>query len=296
MYKNLYHGYLKENIVAKFIFANAILYIFLLFVGLFSMLFNTADMARALLSFLELPASLVQLASRPWTLFTYMFVHADIWHLLWNMLALYLFGRLFMNFYSVRQFAGIYIFGGFFGAVFYIVAYNTFPYFAPVLGGARLVGASAAVMAVIVATAVRSPQYRISLLFIGSVKLSTLAIVAVVMSFLMLSGNNAGGNFAHLGGAFAGWLIAYLLNKGFDAVSPLCRPWDWVTSLLKRPTVSRKGKFTYVKGERSADYEYNARKKADEAEVDRILEKIKKGGYASLSEDEKRRLFEASSK
>ena len=214
------------------------------------------------------------------------------------MFALYFFGRIFLNFYSVRHFVGIYILGGLFGALFFVLAYNLFPYFGPYLPFSRLVGASAAVLAIVVAAAVRSPQYRINLMFVGSVKLSTFALVVVAMSFLMLSGENAGGNFAHLGGAFAGWLVADMLNKGKDLTLVVNRPIDWMSSLLTRLRTPRKKKtnFTYTRGGRSADYEYNARKKADEAEVDRILEKVKKGGYASLSEEEKRRLFEASSK
>ena len=295
MFKNFYLKYVKGDVVAKFIFANVFVYIFLLFIGLFSVLFNAAGMASAVRSSLELPASLLRLALCPWTLLTYMFVHGGPWHLLWNMLALYGFGKIFLNFYSVRQFAGHYILGGLSGAVFYVAAYNVFPYFLPYLGDSHLVGASAAVTAIIVAAAVRSPQYRISLFLVGSIKLSTLALVTVLISFFMLSGDNAGGNFAHLGGAFAGWILALMLGKGIDVVQYLCKPFDWLT-LLFRPAPKKKGKFTYVRGERSADYEYNARRKADEAEVDRILEKIKKSGYASLSDEEKKRLFEASSK
>lgn len=296
MFKNLYHKYLRGSIVTKFVFANVAVYVFLLLIGVFSMLFNVSGIAGVVLSFLELPASFVQFVSRPWTLFTYMFVHAGVWHLLWNMVALHLFGKIFLNFYSERQFIGTYILGGLFGALFYAVAYNVFPYFGPVVAVSRLVGASAALIAVVVAAAVRSPQYRINLLLIGSVKLSTLAVAVVVISFLMLSGNNAGGNFAHLGGAFAGWLIAWLLNKGVDVVSLILKPWDWVVSLFRRPRTPRKQKFNYVRGGRNADYEYNARRRAEDAEVDRILEKIKQGGYASLSEEEKRKLFEASSR
>lgn len=296
MFKDFYRKYLSGNIVSKFIFANVLLYVFLLLIGVFSMLFNIPGVANTVLSFLEFPASFVQFVSRPWTLFTYMFVHAGVWHLLWNMMALYLFGRIFLNFYSERQFVGTYIIGGLSGAVLYAVAYNTFPYFAPIVGVSRLVGASAALMAIVVAAAVRSPQYRINLFLIGSVRLSTLAVAVVIISFLMLSGDNAGGNFAHLGGAFAGWLIAYLLNKGVDVVSFFLKPWEWFVSLFKRTRAPRRTRFNYVRGGRNADYEYNARRRAENAEVDRILEKIKQGGYASLSEEEKRILFEASSR
>lgn len=298
MFENLYKKYRGSDVVGKFIFVNVALYVLLLFIGVFSVLFNAGSLSADVLSFVELPASLGELALRPWTVFTYMFIHAGLWHILWNMLALYFFGRIFLNFYSVRHFVGIYILGGLFGALFFVLAYNLFPYFGPYLPFSRLVGASAAVLAVVVAAAVRSPQYRINLMFVGSVKLSTFALVVVAMSFLMLSGENAGGNFAHLGGAFAGWLVADMLNKGRDLTQVVNGPIDWVSSLIVRLRTPRKKKtkFTYTRGGRSADYDYNARKKADEAEVDRILEKVKKGGYASLSEDEKKRLFEASSK
>lgn len=298
MFENLYKKYRGSDVVGKFIFVNVALYVLLLFIGVFSVLFNAGSLSADVLSFVELPASLGELALRPWTVFTYMFIHAGLWHILWNMFALYFFGKIFLNFYSVRHFVGIYILGGLFGALFFVLAYNLFPYFGPYLPFSRLVGASAAVLAIVVAAAVRSPQYRINLMFVGSVKLSTFALVVVAMSFLMLSGENAGGNFAHLGGAFAGWLVADLLNKGKDLTQVVNGPIDWVSSLIVRLRTPRKKKtkFTYTRGGRSADYEYNARKKADEAEVDRILEKVKKGGYASLSEDEKKRLFEASSK
>lgn len=298
MFENLYKKYRDSDVVGKYIFVNVALYVLLLFIGVFSVLFNAGSLSADVLSFVELPASLGELALRPWTVFTYMFIHAGLWHILWNMFALYFFGKILLNFYSVRHFVGIYILGGLFGALFFVLAYNLFPYFGPYLPFSRLVGASAAVLAIVVAAAVRSPQYRINLMFVGSVKLSTFALVVVAMSFLMLSGENAGGNFAHLGGAFAGWLVADLLNKGKDLTQVVNGPIDWVSSLIVRLRTPRKKKtkFTYTRGGRSADYDYNARKKADEAEVDRILEKVKKGGYASLSEEEKRRLFEASSK
>ena len=115
----------------------------------------------------------------------------------------------------------------------------------------------------------------------------------------MLAGENAGGNFAHLGGALAGYLFATLLGKGVDVTNVVNRPVDWVRSLFSTNPFKRKKKpkFTYTAGgKRGADYEHNARKKAAEAEIDAILEKIKKGGYASLSDSEKKRLFDASSK
>ena len=299
MFKELVSKFRSADIVRKFIYVNVLVYIILVLIGVFSVLLNTPSLVATVKSWLVLPASPVLILHRPWTLFTYMFLHGSFMHILWNMFALYFFGRIFLDFFSVRHFWCVYLSGGVSGALFYVLAYNVFPYFQSVLHVSHLVGASAAVLAVVTAAAVRSPEYRINLLFFGSVKLSTFAIITVCISVLMLSGNNAGGNFAHLGGAFGGYLFAMLLGKGIDVTDILCRPVDWVRSMIGklRSPRRKKRKFTYSPGgKHGTDYEHNARKRAAEAEVDAILEKIKKGGYASLSEEEKKRLFNASSK
>ena len=289
----------SADIVGKFISANVVIHIFLVLIGVFSVLMNQPGIADDVRRWFELPASATQLLQRPWTLFTYMFLHQGLlMHILWNMFALYVFGRIFLNFYSARHFIGTYLLGGLSGALFYVVAYNVFPYFSGVVGSSYLVGASASVLAIVTAAAVRCPDFRLNMLFFGSVKLSTFALVAVLVSVLMLSGDNAGGNFAHLGGAFGGMLVAIALGRGTDITELVNRPFDWFASLFKRRSKKvKKGKFTYTKGsKRSDDYEYNARKKSDEAQIDKILEKIKKGGYASLTDEEKKRLFDASSR
>ena len=299
MFKNLIAKFRTADIVWKFIYANIFVYIILVLIGVFSVLLNLPSLVTGVKSVLELPASPVALLQKPWTVFTYMFLHSGIMHILWNMFALYAFGKIFLNFFSIRHFVGVYVLGGLFGALFFVLAYNIFPYFANVVGSSYLVGASAAVLAIVTASAVRSPEYRINLLFFGSVKLSIFAVFTVLISVLMLSGDNAGGNFAHLGGAFAGYLFAFLLGKGCDVTQIVNRPLDWIESVCSGKIFKRKKKrkFTYsAGGKRGSDYEFNARKKADEAEINTILEKIKKGGYASLSDSEKKRLFDASSK
>ena len=299
MFKDFVNRFKAADIVSKYIYANVAVYIFLVLIGIFSMLMNTPAFADDVSRCFELPASPARLLLQPWTLFTYMFMHGGVMHILWNMFALYFFGRIFLNFFSVRHFVGTYILGGLFGALFFVLAYNIFPYFNGVVDTSYLVGASASVLAVVTAVAVRCPEYRIQMLFFGSVKLSTFAIVTVLISVLMLSGSNAGGNFAHLGGAFAGLLVALLLSRGTDITELVNRPIDWFKRLFKGNSFKRKkkAKFTYAAGgKRAGDYEYNARKKSDEAEIDKILEKIKKGGYASLTDAEKRHLFDASSR
>lgn len=300
-YNELLKKYRALNVAGKYITVNVLVFVVLALVSLVTMLFNSKGVINGVLNLLELPADVWALLCKPWTLLSYMFVHLDLFHLLFNMLALYYFANIFLSLFSTRHFVGVYLLGGFVGALFYVAAYNLFPYFAPVVSHAKLIGASASVLAIVAASAVRVPEYRVRLFLFGEVKLKTIALVTVLLSVLMLSGNNAGGNFAHLGGAFAGWLFAYYLSKGVDVTAFINNTIDFFYklssgSLLKRKS-KRKGTFkTSGSASRSNDYEYNERKKQQTDEIDRILEKIKKGGYSSLSDEEKRRLFEASGK
>ncbi len=294
MFKKIYSAFCRENIVGKFIYANVAVYIIAAFIGVFATLFNAKMQVSAFMQWLELPASLSQLACQPWSLLTYMFVHERLMHILFNMLMLYGFGRIFLSFFSVRHFVGVYILGGIVGGLFFVLAYNLFPYFSGVVEHSTLVGASASVLAVVVAAAVRSPNYTVRLMLLGSMRLVTVAVVIVVISLLLLASENAGGNFAHLGGAFAGWLFAFMLNKGKDVTLFINRVIDFFATLFKRVPKKSKPKFNFYKNDRAADYEYNAKKKENDAEIDRILEKVKAGGYSSLTDEEKRRLFDAS--
>ena len=160
-------------------------------------------------------------------------------------------------------------------------------------------GASASVLAIAIATAVREPEYRINLMLIGPVRLKYFALFIILFDAFYVGSNNAGGPIAHLGGAFAGWWFAKGVYQGRDIThwTNVCLDaiagFSFKSILLKRK--SRKPKMkVHSQNNRTADYEYNARKKAQSDEVDRILDKLKQSGYSSLSDEEKRRLFEAS--
>lgn len=300
-YKELLEKYRALDVAGKYIAVNVVVFVMLALISLFAMLFNRGGVVEDVNSYVELPANLEQLLYRPWTVITYMFVHISPLHLLFNMLALYYFSKIFLSLFSTRHFVGVYLLGGLLGALFYIVAFNTFPYFSPVLPYARLIGASASVLAIVVTSAVRVPDYRVQLLLFGSVKLKTFALVTVLFSVLLLGGSNAGGNFAHLGGAFAGWLFAYCLSKGHDVTAFINAIIDFFYklfsgALFKRKRKPKKATFKQGGASRSSDYEYNESRKKQSDEIDRILEKIKRGGYSSLTDEEKRRLFEASNK
>lgn len=301
---DLKNRFRNENIAGKYIYVNVGVYLAVAFAGVFAMLFGITPLMNDIVRLLELPADATQLLYCPWSIVTYMFLHAGIMHILLNMIALYWFGRIFLNFYSTRHFAGVYFLGGITGGLFFVLAYSFIPYFEAHAADTHLVGASAAVLAVVVASAVRTPDYTVNLVFFGPMRLITLAVITVLISILLLSSENAGGNIAHIGGAFAGWLFAAMLNKGRDLSSGInaagdlfCNLWNKGKGLFKRGSkmrFTRTGHTGASTGKHAADYEYNARKKVDEDEMNRILEKVKKSGYASLSEEEKRRLFDAS--
>ena len=294
MFKKIYTSFCNENIVGKFIYANVAIYIIVAFIGVFATLFNVVSPVSDFMQWFELPSSLVRFACQPWSLLTYMFMHERVMHILWNMVALYGFGKIFISFFSMRHFVGVYILGGIMGGLFFMLAFNLFPGFSGVVERSHLIGASASVLAVVMAAAVRRPNFIVNLRFLGSMRLMTIAVITVVLSLLLLASENAGGNFAHLGGAFAGWLFAYLLNKGVDITAFINKIIDFFATFFRRTPKKEKPKFTFYKNGRAADYEYNATKKSNEEEVDRILEKVKKGGYASLSDEEKKKLFDAS--
>lgn len=297
IFDDLKRTFKHGNIVVQFIFINVAVFVFSLLLTVVLGLFNVR--VGDLLQYFYLPADLLQLLRRPWTLFTYMFMHAGVWHLLGNMLWLYWFGQLFLYFFSAKHLRGLYLVGGLIGGGLYILAYNVFPVFDGHLYSATLVGASASVLAIAIAAAVREPEYRINLMLIGSVKLKYFALFIVLFDILYVGSNNAGGHIAHLGGALAGWWFVKGLERGYDITRWINRCVDAIANIFdgKRVRKPRRPKMkVHTTNGRAADYDYNAQRKAQSDEVDRILEKLKKSGYGSLSDEEKRKLFEASNR
>lgn len=291
---DLKDNFKRGNISLQLIYINVGVFVITTFVSVFLMLFGLDG--TSWLNILELPAWLKLLASQPWSLFTYMFLHAGVLHLLFNMLWLYWFGQLFLMLFSARHMRGLYVLGGLCGGLLYLLAYNVFPYFTPYIYGSFLLGASASVLAIVVATAVRQPEYRVNFMFIGSVRLKYVALFMVVTDMLFITSGNGGGHIAHLGGALAGWWFAAGLQKGRDVTKWINQVFDWFSGGFKFNRSPKKPKMKAERGGRASDYDYNARKKQQSEEIDRILDKLKKSGYASLTTEEKKRLFDASKK
>ena len=286
IFTNLKNTFRTGNILAKLIYINVGLFILIRLLGVIFLLFNVPG-----IPYLQMPSSPELLMYRPWTVITYMFTHFDFLHILFNMLWLYWFGGLFLTFFSERQLGGLYLLGGIAGAVLFMLAYNIFPYFQTVASSSYLMGASASVMAIVFAVSFYRKDLEINLFLIGRIKLIYLALFTFVIDLLAITSDNAGGHIAHIGGALFGIWFAMQIKKGKDLTAPMNRVLDWVANLGKRKP---KMKVTYKRAE--TDYEYNARKQRESADIDAILDKLKRSGYESLSADEKRQLFDASKK
>jgi len=280
----------RSNIPAKLIYINVGVFILIRLIIVFCTLFQIGD--AGFLRYLQMSSSWHLLLYRPWTAVTYMFLHVDFLHILLNMLWLYWFGRIFLLYFNARQFGGLYIVGGIFGAFFFIIAYNLFPYFTNVVGPGFLMGASASVMAIVFAVSFYRKNHEINLLFIGRIKLIYLALCAFIIDLLSVVSANAGGHIAHIGGALFGILFAVQYQKGKDLTVSVNHLIDRLVNWKKRRPP--KMKVTYRKTE--SDAAYNMRKRKEMDTLDEILDKLKHSGYQSLSSEEKRMLFDASKK
>lgn len=226
---------------------------------------------------LSMPAFWGDIPYKFWTIITYMFLQRGFFHLLFNILWLYWLGIIFMDFLNKRQFIFTYLAGGLAGAMLYLLAYNTIPAFSGVVQNSFLLGSSASVMAIVVATATLVPDFTIRLLFFGAVRLKYLALAYFILDIIGMGGGNPGGSIAHIGGALLGFIYIKQLNNGND-----------MSDIL-----NTKPKLKVVKNTKSPPV--NSRV-VDQDTIDGILDKISKSGYESLSKIEKEQLFKASKK
>lgn len=242
---------------------------------LFGISLNISDLVREYVAF---PAALPKIPYRFYTVITYMFFHQDVFHILFNMLWLYWIGSIFLEFLNKRQFHFVYIAGGFAGAILFALGYNVFPVFSLSLISATVIGASAAVMAIITAAATLTPNYSIRLLFFGDVKIKYLAIAYFVLDIIGIAQSNPGGSFAHIGGAILGFVYIRQLQKGND----------WSKLFIRKP------KLKVVKNDNSSATKTKETGTVSQQEIDAILDKISKTGYDKLTAEEKAKLFKAS--
>jgi hypothetical protein len=207
------------------------------------------------------------------------------------MLWLYSFGRIFLEYLDQKKLVAVYLLGGISGAFMYIFSFNVFPAFSGVVADSVAIGASASVMAIVVAIAAYVPDYTVQLFLFGRIKIKYLALAIFVFTSVMDFSVNSGGKLAHIGGAFFGYFYTLNLRQGKDMGKGINIIFDFLTTLFKP---RKKLKVTHKKV--ANEFEYNKIKADHQAQINNILDKISKGGYDSLTREEKETLFKESQK
>lgn len=273
--------YKTGGIAQKLIFLNVALYIIAL-----PLFYSFSYKAFVYPSWLALSSSLDSFGLNPWTVFSYMFLHAGFLHLLFNMMVLHFAGRLFSTFFTQRQMLGLYILTGIFSGLVFVGVYS-------MLGiSTKLVGASGAIMGVLIATAVYAPYMELRLALIGRVKLWQVALVLLLFDLVQLPIENSGGHLAHLAGALFGFIYIKTLQRGFDLSKPISILHDFFEDLQKPK--KKKPPFKAVhKNSNINTTNSNFSKDINQKKIDDILDKISQSGYDSLTKEEKEFLFKA---
>ncbi len=284
-----------NNTVLQLILVNVGVYLFINILYLILFLFDSSPVLyKSIIGWLSLPADPVQILLQPWSIITYMFLHESLFHILFNMLVFYWFGLILQRFMSAKKILPVYVYGGIAGAAAYVLAYNIFPAFHDVLGEAILLGASAGVLAVLIAATTLVPNYKIYLLLFGAVRLKYVALFVVLIDLVSIPRGNAGGHIAHLGGALFGFIFIKQLQQGRDWAVPFNNVFNKLKSFfrLRRSHIKVEYKNT---GKRYTPPRHHATEEAEkQKKVDAILDKIAQSGYDSLTEKEKEFLFKAS--
>jgi membrane associated rhomboid family serine protease len=281
----------KGNYLTRLIYINVGVFLAISIVSVIGYLTKNPLISEKAISILAIPASLKALLVKPWTIITYMFTHKDIWHILFNMLWLYWFGRIFLEYLDQKKLVAVYLLGGISGAIVYVLSFNVFPVFSDSLAASVAIGASASVMAIVIAIAAYVPNYTIQLFLLGRTRIIYLALTIFVLTSIMDFSVNSGGKLAHIGGALFGYLYILNMKKGRDIGKGINKIIDSLVTLFKP---RKKLKVTYKKP--ATDYDYNKTKADHQAKINIILDKISKGGYDSLTKEEKDTLFRESQK
>ncbi len=279
------------KMVSRLIAINIFVFLVLRVIDLISFLIASEFNIQSLISYpyfiLAVPSGFANLLYHPWTLITYGFTHFELFHLVFNMVCLFWFGGILTEFLGNKKILPLFMIGSCFGGLLYILFYNIFPYFNNLVDQSSCIGASAGIMAIILATAVLLPDYSIMIL-VWPIRMKWLAAIFVGIDIISINfDGNAGGHIAHLGGALFGYIYIASYRNGNDLSLWFNNVADTIVSVFSG---RKKMKATFTKTkptEQKKDVE-------KQKKIDIILDKISKSGYESLSSEEKEILFKES--
>jgi len=291
--KEIRHFFIRGSVLSRLIGINVAIFVLVNLVRVIFFLWNAEGAAAGMSRWLGVSSNIQLVLHRPWTLITYMFLHFDFMHILFNMIVLYVGGRLFRDFIGADRLTATYLLGGLSGAVFYIAAFNIFPVFGDVVAFSLAIGASASVLAIFIAVAAYMPNYQLPLLLLGRIRLKYIALFFVVLDIISIDKGNPGGHLAHLGGALWGFLYAMMLKSGKDPALVLGFYLGKVGRLFRPKPRMR---VEHTRQWPLTDEEYNAQRAERQKIIDHILDKISRSGYDSLTSEEKELLFKMGDK
>lgn len=286
------------NILNQLIVINVVVFVLFGVLSVFMDLSGAGAQYATIYSYLALPSNTNSLISQPLSILTYMFMHSGVFHILFNMMFLYWFGKIITGYLGQNKLLGLYVWGGIGGGLLYVLIYNVLPFYEPLVANSSLVGASGAVMAVVVGAATFQPNFSVQMFLVGSVKLKYIAAFYLLLSFFQVTGSNAGGEIAHLGGALMGYIIVTQLQQGKDWSKSIVSIITAVKGLFKNKakmnvSYKSKEKKETVKT-KSSTASKSSNSVSPQNEIDAILDKISDKGYDALSKEEKQKLFNAS--
>lgn len=256
--------------------------------------FGTGDSGVAafnsdIFQWLTLPADTGRLISRPWTIFTHMFVHdtSSIWHIVGNMLWLWVFGYILQDLAGNRKIFPIYFYGALAGAAAFILAYNFIPALKVYQLAAHAFGASAGVMGIAIATTVLAPGYRIFPMLNGGIPLWVITVLYLIIDLATIPYNNAGGHIAHIAGGAMGFAFMLALQRGRDWGAWMNNLFDWVNDLWNPEKPQRQRSTKDQLFYKATVKPFSKANSITQQRVDEILDKISQKGMGSLTDDEK---------
>lgn len=243
-----------------------------------------------------MPAGFQAWIYKPWTIFTYALVHLSIWHILNNLLGLYIFGRILEEFVGSKYIRPVFILGALAGGLAFLISSTVFEnYFA----NSSMIGASAGVLALLFAAVRVTPDYTIGILFIGQVRIKYIALFILILDLAFIANDaNTGGHIAHIAGAMMGYFVMSQVYNGVDVTTLIS---GVKSKLFPTKTASEKAKHlkvVYKKNTGSTDERTRSKissdRKSDIENIDKILDKInEKGGIDQLTKEEREILFRA---
>ena len=287
---------LQNNPLVMLITINLVVFVLFAFVNVFYYFsFRPATLADAKFTSdfynnLAIPGTFSEFIRKPWTLITYMFYHKGVLHILGNMIWLWMFGYIFLDLTGNKKIIPVFIYGAVGGAIAFMLAYSLIPVLRA--QDANMVGASGGIMAIVVATTMLAPGYRIFPMINGGIPLWVLTVIYLIIDLALIPGDNTGGHIAHLAGGFTGFLFIFFMRRGIDWSIAINRFFDWVNNLFNpnKPKKIPKEQLFY----KAARKPYVKTPTLSQQRIDEILDKINLQGFNSLTPEEKDLLKKAS--